>query len=79
MHKDKNRRPENWEEAIKDIKATLNRYQDENSFELETRNPKLIYSMKKDMKNYAPLMLAGAGLLTLFIAFAYWLVKNFIP
>jgi len=79
MHKDKNRRPNNWEEAISDIEAAVNRYQDENSYELETKNPKLIYTMKKDMKNYAPLMLAGLGLFTLFIAFAYWLVTNFIP
>lgn len=79
MHKDKNRRPKDWEEAIKDIIATQNRYQNENSFELETRNPKLIYTMKKDMKNYVPLILAGAGLFSLFTVFAYWLVKNFIP
>ena len=79
MHKDKNRRPKNWEEAIEDLNSALNRYQDEDAFELETKDPNLIYSMNNDIKGYTPWILAGIGACTAFLGFAYWVVKNYIP
>ena len=79
MHKDKNRRPKDWEEAITDINNAINRYKDENLYDQETRNPDLIYTMKNDMSGYTPWILAGVGLSIGFIGFAYWIVKNFVP
>lgn len=79
MHKDKNRRPKDWEEAIADLDATLNRYKDESSLDLESKDPQLIYSMSNDLKGYSPWILAGIGVATTFLGFAYWVIKNYIP
>lgn len=79
MHKDKNRRPQNWDEAVNDLDAALNRYKDENLFEQETNNPELVYSMSRDMKGYSIWIIAAIALIACFLGFSYWLIKTYIP
>ena len=79
MQKDMNRRPSDWDEAIKDIEMVMNRHEHTDLSNPGKLDPSMIYCMNNDMKSYSKFIILGVIGAAAFLGFAFWIVKTAVP